>query len=145
MPSSTPEQNPHDPSAEEKPFDPLDFPPGLFQKQHTLAAAYADLHRFSANPDLSWSLEPHEGWDDSRGGRWRETARPQTGGWTEEQKAEYDRLWAVARECAIAVSCHPHWKAIQQHCSPEDVVNARQALKHAKGAELGQDDIAAAA
>lgn len=71
IPSSTPEQNPHEPSVEEKPFDPLDFPPGLIQKQRTLAAAYADLHRFSANPDLTWSLETHEGWDDSRSGRWR--------------------------------------------------------------------------
>ncbi|MFD7232122.1 hypothetical protein [Streptomyces sp. NPDC059881] len=137
MPSSTPEQNPHDPSAEEKPFDPLDFPPGLIQKQHTLAAVYADLHRFSANPDLTWSLEPHAGWDDSRSGRWGRPRGRRPGGWTEDQKTEYNR------GCAIAVSCHPHWKAIQQHCSLER--GQGTAGPEAKGAELGQDDIAAAA
>ncbi|AWI32627.1 hypothetical protein [Streptomyces tirandamycinicus] len=147
MPSTSPEQNPTNnaSTADEQPFDPLYFPPDLVQKQQALAAAYAELHAFSANPDLPWSVEPGGGWDDTGSGRWRETARPETGGWTDEQNAEYDRLWAQARERAIDVSCHPHWNAVRQHCSPEDVVKARQALKTYKGATLAQEDIAAAA
>ncbi|MFE7777695.1 hypothetical protein ACFU5O_28105 [Streptomyces sp. NPDC057445] len=147
MASTPPEQNPtnNTSAAKEKPFAPFDFPPDLIEKQRDLADAYAELHAFSANPELSWALEPHEGWDDSGTGRWRETARAETGGWTKEQKDEYDRLWAVARERAIDVSCHPHWNAVRQHCAPDDVVNARQALKTAKGVTIDQDDIAAAA
>ncbi|MEU5193713.1 hypothetical protein AB0G86_06565 [Streptomyces scabiei] len=40
-------------------------------------------------------------------------------------------LLAEVRKRAIEVSCHKHWGAVREHCGPEEVVKARQALKQA--------------
>jgi hypothetical protein len=126
MTSTTPEPS-SQPVEEPKPFNPLEFPPDLLGQQRALDAAYEALHAFSAEPTLPWSAEPHEGWDDTRSGKWRETAREKTDGWAEEQHAEYARLWAEVQHRAIMVSCHRHWSEVPK----EKVVEARQALKQA--------------
>ncbi|WP_432156871.1 hypothetical protein [Streptomyces sp. bgisy153] len=137
MASTNPEAQPapderDDSSATEaEPFDPLNFPADLVMKQRALADAYTALHAFTTAPGLPWAVEPHDGWDDSGTGLWRETSRPGTAGWTDEQRSEYARLWAEVRRRAIEVSCAPHWGAVRKNCSPEKVVEARQALKQA--------------
>ncbi|MGW1039440.1 hypothetical protein [Streptomyces sp. NPDC002547] len=137
MASTNPEAQPapderDDSSATEaEPFDPLNFPADLVMKQRALADAYTALHAFTTAPGLPWAVEPHDGWDDSGTGLWREASRPGTAGWTDEQRSEYARLWAEVRRRAIEVSCAPHWGAVRKNCSPEKVVEARQALKQA--------------
>lgn len=126
-----PAENDDSSASEAEPFEALNFPADLVMKQRALAAAYAALHAFTTAPGLPWAVEPHEGWDDSRTGLWRETSRPGTAGWTDEQRSEYARLWAEVRQRAIDVSCDPHWEAVRKNCSPEKVVEARQALKQA--------------
>ncbi|QKZ20306.1 hypothetical protein [Streptomyces chartreusis] len=118
-------------ACEAVPFDPLAFPADLVKAQRALVAAYAALHAFTTAPGLPWAVEPGGGWDDSGTGLWRETKRPGTDGWTDEQRSEHARLWAEVRRRAIEVSCAPHWEAVRAHCSPQDVVEARQALKQA--------------
>ncbi len=126
-----PDQNNDASASEAEPFKPLHFPADLVMKQRALDAAYTALHAFTTAPGLPWAVERHDGWDDSGTGLWRETSRPGTAGWTDEQRSEYARLWAEARQRAIEVSCAPHWEAVRKNCSPEKVAEARQALKQA--------------
>lgn len=123
---------PNNASTEEpEPLKPDNFPPDLLAKQRALSAAYAALHAFSADPELPWAATPHDGRDDTSSGRWRETVREETDGWTDEQQAEHDRLWAEVRKRAIEVSYHNHCGVVREYCGPKVVVKARQALKQA--------------
>ncbi|MFF4276194.1 hypothetical protein [Streptomyces sp. NPDC001536] len=122
------------PTEEQQPPEPFkaeNFPPDLLNKQRALMAAYAALQAFSANPELPWAVEPQDGWDDTGSGRWTESKRDKTGGWSEAQRAEYDRLWNEVRERAFEVTSHEHWAAVRKHCGVEAVVETRQALKRA--------------
>ncbi|MFF8399875.1 hypothetical protein [Streptomyces sp. NPDC016172] len=140
-----------DPSApgpattEPAPFDPHAFPADLRAAQRTAAELYAALHAHQAT--LPWSREPDPGWpDETERGRER-PGRPASPGWTDEEAAEFDRLMEELRGATAAVQTHPWWK----RCKAEGIegpalVQARQALKHAKGAvPLAREDVDAAA
>ncbi|MFI1700295.1 hypothetical protein ACH419_30535 [Streptomyces bobili] len=122
MPSTAPPSN----APAEPTFDPLAFPDELVAAQKELHKTYTALHQFQK--ELAWSAVPHEGFNDTE--RWRNTARPATGGWTPEQTAEYERLWSKLRELTAFVTGHAHW----ERCPKEKAVEVRQALKHAPGA-----------
>ncbi|WP_406730680.1 hypothetical protein [Streptomyces sp. NBC_01794] len=127
------------------PFNPHDFPPDLLAAQRKLAKLYAALHAHQAT--LPWSREAHPGWpDENERGRQR-PERPETIGWDDGPAAEYDRLWEDLRQAAAAVQCHPHWETCRKEgIDGAALVDARQALKHAKGAvPLRKDDVDAAA
>ncbi|MEV6404132.1 hypothetical protein AB0M58_14455 [Streptomyces bobili] len=127
--------------AEEKPFDPHDFPDDLRAAQLRAAELYAELHAYQAT--LPWSREPHAGWPEETERGKERLGRPETPGWTAEQSTEYDRLFEALREATAAVQGHPWWK----RCGKEGIkgsalVTARQTLKHAKGAvPLRQEDV----
>ncbi|MFH8737641.1 hypothetical protein [Streptomyces sp. NPDC017964] len=117
---------------DDAPFDPYAFPPDLINAQRAAVEAYQALHDYQAK--LEWSREPHEGWEEEQpahGGALRgyHSSRPATDGWTAEQSAEYDRLWAELRRTATVVYAHKHW----QRCGT-DPLAARQALKREPGA-----------
>ncbi|MGW4517905.1 hypothetical protein ACWEO4_39515 [Streptomyces sp. NPDC004393] len=132
--------------ADAAPFAPRDFPADLRQAQRAAAELYAALHAHQAT--LPWSREPHPGWpDEEERGRERR-GRPASPGWTPEEAAEYDRLFGELRDATAAVQRHPWWTRCEEHgVDGPDLVAARQALKHAEGAEptLRQDDVRAAA
>ncbi|MGW7090024.1 hypothetical protein ACWGH2_41945 [Streptomyces sp. NPDC054871] len=94
--------------------NPFNFPAKLIEAQQAAAEAFAELHRYQAT--LAWSREPHEGWEADKpahGGVMHGfvSSRPATEGWTEEQKAEYERLWEECREKSGIVHTHPHWES----------------------------------
>ncbi|MFC9280898.1 hypothetical protein [Streptomyces collinus] len=142
---------PKDPTAaapatsEPPPFKPHDFPADLLAAQRTAAELYAALHALQAR--LPWSREPHPGWPEvTERGRERPGKEPSPG-WPEDDAAEFDRLLEDLRAATAVVQCHPWW----ERCKKEGVtgaalVEARQKLKHAKGAALlAQADVDAAA
>ncbi len=55
------------------------------------------------------------------------SSRPDSPGYTEEQRAEVDRLHALLLELSAAVATHPFWETVER----DKVVEARMALKHA--------------
>lgn len=127
------------------PFEPHSFPKDLIAAQHQAAELYAQLHTFQAT--LPWSREPHSGWpEETERGRER-PGRPDTPGWTDEEAAEYDRLFEALRGAAAAVQSHSWWeRCAREGIKGADLVGARQALKYAKGAvPLVREDVDAAA
>ncbi|MET9528192.1 hypothetical protein [Streptomyces coeruleorubidus] len=120
-----------DSPAEAPAFDPFAFPPALVAAQREAAEVEAELRRFQAT--LPWSREPQDGWEapEQVGGMsGYRSSRPPSPGWTDEQKAEYDRLWELRRKTTLAVYAHEHWKA----CGAK-AVEARQALKRVPEAQ----------
>ncbi|MFF9409827.1 hypothetical protein ACF1B0_30535 [Streptomyces anandii] len=140
------------PAAEDKPFEPKDFPKDLLAAQRKLAELYAALHAHQAR--LPWSREADDGWPDEPE-RWHRRGRPATTGWDAADAETYDRLWEDLRKAAEAVQVHEHWELCKQHSiEGADLVAVRQALKHAEGAvpapkkdvpALDQDDVERAA
>jgi len=134
--------------ATDTPSDPFGFPPELIEAQKAAAEAYEELHRYQAM--LPWSREPHEGWEapaPAHGGALvgPQFSRPRSPGWTDAQKAEYDRLWEECRRTSAVVSTHPHWGRFPGAAQ----IEARQALKRMPGAlpavkQVEQDDLAKA-
>ncbi|MGW7367376.1 hypothetical protein ACWGI8_29130 [Streptomyces sp. NPDC054841] len=102
------------------------FPSDLIDAQRRLRQANAAYQALCQT--LPWSVEPLKGWPGEE--------HPHTGvvtggqadspGYTDEQKAEEARLWALVRELSIEVSTHPHWVTMEG----EARVRARMALKH---------------
>ncbi|MEU5193646.1 hypothetical protein AB0G86_06220 [Streptomyces scabiei] len=120
-----------DSPAETPAFDPFAFPSDLVKAHSEAAEARAELHRYQAT--LPWSREPHDGWEapERTGGMQAlKSSRPPTNGWTDEQKAEYDRLWERCRETSLLVYAHRHWKACGMKAA-----EARQALKRVPEAQ----------
>jgi hypothetical protein len=140
------------PSAEDKPFDPKDFPKDLLAAQLKLAELYAALHAHQAR--LPWSREADDGWPDEAE-RWHRRGRPETTGWEAADAETYDQLWEDLRKAAAAVQGHDHWSRCKQHgVAGADLVATRQALKNAEGAvpaskedvpALDQEDVERAA
>ncbi|MFJ8273785.1 hypothetical protein ACIQ8G_26485 [Streptomyces sp. NPDC094154] len=125
------------PAAEDKPFDPKDFPKDLLAAQLKLAELYTALHAHQAR--LPWSREADEGWPEELE-RWHRRGRPETTGWEATDAETYDQLWEDLRKAAATVQGHPHW----DRCKAEgaDMVAVRQALKHAQGVvPLRQGDV----
>ncbi|MEU2873048.1 hypothetical protein ABZ769_28260 [Streptomyces olivoreticuli] len=106
--------------------DTYDFPPDLRAAQLELHQAYADLEALGRA--LPWSAEPMQGWT-TKSGRVdddRVVVRPDSPGYTGEQKAELQRLRERLLELAAAVSTHSFWGTVDSG----RVVDARMALKH---------------
>ncbi|MFG2334693.1 hypothetical protein ACGFMM_34540 [Streptomyces sp. NPDC048604] len=101
------------------------FPADLIDAQLRLHIARAEHSALCRT--LPWSVEPLPGWPGEEhphtgivtGGREDST------GYTEEQAAQEQRLWALVRELSIEVSTHPFWSTRQG----EALVAARMALK----------------
>ncbi|MGW2689805.1 hypothetical protein ACWC6I_42470 [Streptomyces sp. NPDC001414] len=113
------------------------FPSDLLARQREAAELYAELHAFQAT--LPWAREPHEGWpaDPER----KRSGRDATDGWEPEAAERYDTLLAKLRMATAAVQMHKWWDSVPA----ADMVKARMALKHAPGATLAAQDVAAAA
>jgi hypothetical protein len=129
--------------SEPVPFDPMAFPSDLVGHQLKAAKLYAELHAYQAT--LPWSRAPHEGWpEETERGR-RRSGRDATKGWTPEQAAEYDRLFAALRGATAAVQGHGWW----ERCGAEgvkgaDLVQVRMALKrHSDAVPVPREDAAA--
>lgn len=102
------------------------FPSDLIDAQRRLHRANAEYRALCQA--LPWSVEPLEGWAGEE--------HPHTGvvtggragspGYTDEQKTEEARLWALVRELSIEVSTHPYWSTVEG----EPRVKARMTLKN---------------
>ncbi|MGW7312555.1 hypothetical protein [Streptomyces sp. NPDC054865] len=98
------------------------FPDDLLKLQERLHRAHAE-HRVHLAA-LPWSVEPMKGW--ARGERYSHRGDvPDSPGWSDEQKATADRMWAEIRELSIKVVDHPHWKSV----SADTLVESRMRLK----------------
>ncbi|WP_399087871.1 hypothetical protein ACGH2B_12080 [Streptomyces sp. BBFR2] len=63
-----------------------DFPKDLLDAQQEMRQVTADLRGLYKR--LPWSVEPSPGWTHTReGGKFYENFRPDSPGWTEEEKA----------------------------------------------------------
>ncbi|MFB7373990.1 hypothetical protein ACFC0D_29530 [Streptomyces sp. NPDC056222] len=103
------------------------FPDGLIvaqQRLHEARAAYSALCRA-----LPWSVEPLPGWGGTKHPHTDEITggREPSPGYTAEEAAEEERLWALVRELAIEVSTHPYWATLEKGPGR---VDARMQLKH---------------
>ncbi|SEB31273.1 hypothetical protein [Streptomyces melanosporofaciens] len=80
-----------------------DFPEDLLTAQEEL---HQVVHALKTLYDrLPWSVEPHPGFNDPE--YWRPRKRPATDGWTEEDRAEVQRLRAQQQKLSIEVVTHP--------------------------------------
>ncbi|WP_158698253.1 hypothetical protein [Streptomyces griseorubens] len=85
------------PAAEDKPFEPKDFPKDLLAAQRKLAELYAALHAHQAR--LPWFREADDGWP-KEPERWHRRGRPATAGWDAADAETYDQLWEDLRKTA---------------------------------------------
>ncbi|MGP3938392.1 hypothetical protein [Streptomyces sp. 6N106] len=99
-----------------------DFPEDLLTAQEEL---HQVVHALKTLYDrLPWSVEPHPGFNDPE--YWRPRKRPATDGWTEEDRAEVQRLRAQQQKLSIEVVTHPFWTTLEG----PDLVTARTVLKY---------------
>ncbi|WP_428950526.1 hypothetical protein [Streptomyces sp. cg35] len=116
-----------------------DFPADLLAAQKQAATLYDELHAFPKRPGLSWSVEPLDGWqaeDAPHGGkvsRFRST-RPDSPGWSDEDKAAYAALRQELTAQAHLVLTHTHWKTYEG----SDLVKARMQLTSPVVSHQGQ-------
>ncbi|MEW1637578.1 hypothetical protein AB0469_26345 [Streptomyces sp. NPDC093801] len=115
------------------------FPHDLLELQERLHRAHAEYRAYLAT--LPWSGEPMKGWP--RGERFSHRGDvPDSPGWSDEQKATADRMWAEIGRLSVDVSGHPYWKSVPT----ENLVASRMQLKRqARPAESPEDPEAAEA
>lgn len=101
-----------------------DFPQDLRDAQarlHQVQRAYVALCR-----TLPWSVEPAAGWSgDKQAYSDHVGSMPDSPGYTEQQKAEEERLRRERLELSLVVSTHPYWSTVER----EKVVDERMRLK----------------
>ncbi|WP_310726222.1 hypothetical protein [Streptomyces sp. N2A] len=103
--------------------DKFDFPDDLVDAQAQLYKVQAELSALYKR--LPWSVEPLPGWTHTKeDGRYYESKRPDSPGWTDEEKQQVTDLRARQMELVTRIFAHPFW------ASCEDPVTARTALKH---------------
>ncbi|MET8696884.1 hypothetical protein ABZV65_30590 [Streptomyces bauhiniae] len=125
-----------DAEADGPPFDPHAFPADLRRAQRKTDDLFARLHALQGT--LPWSREPHPGWPAVDERARKHEGRPATPGWTPEQAAEYDGLMADLRDAAEAVRTDDWWRVCwRAGVRGADLVDARQALKHAPPPDAG--------
>ncbi|RII07973.1 hypothetical protein DSC45_34220 [Streptomyces sp. YIM 130001] len=90
----------------------------LLSAQDELRRTQAALTELSR--DLPWSVDPMEGWERPA------PRRDDSPGYSEQQRADMQRLTEEARKAAEAVSTHPNWDGL----SGRSLVEARMRLKH---------------
>ncbi|MFD3484903.1 hypothetical protein [Streptomyces sp. NPDC058665] len=102
-----------------------DFPDDLRDAQlrlHQTRAAYRALCQ-----SLPWSVDPAPGWEgDKQPYTDYRTGKPDSPGYTGQQKADEARLRGEVLALSTTVSAHPYWKTLETGT----VVEARMALKH---------------
>ncbi|MFI9080978.1 hypothetical protein ACIGW8_31670 [Streptomyces sioyaensis] len=112
-----------------------------FDFPRDLVAAQLELHRVRSELSalykrLPWSVVPLPGWTHTKdGGRYYESKRPDSPGWTDEEKQQVNDLRARQMELVTHIFVHDFW------ASCPDPVTARSALKHvpAPGAASTRD------
>lgn len=100
-----------------------------FEFPNDLLAAQEELHQVRARllalyERLPWSVEPASGFKDHD--LWRPRERPDSPGWSEDERAEVAGLRKRERELAETVSTHAYWATLE---GPQ-VPAGRMALKH---------------
>ncbi|MFF8696717.1 hypothetical protein ACF08W_31330 [Streptomyces sp. NPDC015144] len=102
------------------------FPQDLRDAQlalHQTRAAYEAYAR-----TLPWSAEPMPGWEgDKQLHSSYRSGKPDSPGYTDEQKVEVTHFREEFLRLSAEVSTHPYWASL----SGPDLVDARMALKHA--------------
>ncbi|WEH37258.1 hypothetical protein PZB75_30175 [Streptomyces sp. AM 4-1-1] len=103
-----------------------DFPQDLRDAQLALHQTRAACEQYART--LPWSAEPMPGWEsDKQLHSGYRSAKPDSPGYTDEQREQMAQLRSELLELSIAVTTHPYWKGL----SGPDAVAARMALKHA--------------
>ncbi|WP_406222922.1 hypothetical protein [Streptomyces decoyicus] len=101
----------------------FDFPRDLVDAQLELRSVRSELSALYKR--LPWSVEPLPGWTHTKdGGRYYEPKRPDSPGWTDEEKQQVNDLRVREMELVTHIYAHDFWAS----CS--DPVTARSALKH---------------
>lgn len=115
----------------------INFPQDLLAAQQELHQVRSDLSALYKR--LPWSVEPLPGWTHTReNGHFYENERPDSPGWSDEEKKQVEGLRARQMELATYVLTHEFW------ASCEDAPAARSALKHDHAREReGSDDAVA--
>ncbi|MGW2410547.1 hypothetical protein ACWCXK_39545 [Streptomyces sp. NPDC001739] len=109
--------------------DKFDFPQGLVDAQAQLYTVRAELSELYNH--LPWSVAPLPGWTRTKeDGRYYESKRPDSPGWTDEEKQQVDDL--RARQMELVTYAHPFW------ASCEKPVAARTALKYVVATETAE-------
>lgn len=107
----------------------------VFECPNDLVTAQLELHRVRAELSalykrLPWSVVPLPGWTHSKeGGRYFESQRPDSPGWTDEEKQQVNDVRARQMELVTHIFVHEFW------ASCPDPVAARSALKHVTEAD----------
>ncbi|MFJ6606655.1 hypothetical protein [Streptomyces lydicus] len=115
----------------------FDFPQDLLDAQLELHRVQAELA--AVYQRLPWSVEPVPGWNHAKeNGRAFASSRPDSPGWSDEEKKLVEELRARQLDLVTVVFTHPFWAA----CG--DAVTARSALKHAHEHEAEAADSAPA-
>ncbi|MFF5717940.1 hypothetical protein [Streptomyces buecherae] len=101
-----------------------------FEFPRDLLAAQEELHQVRARllalyERLPWSVEPAPGFRDQE--LWRPRERPDSPGWSEQERTEVAELRERELALATTVSQHPFWTTL----SGPRVPAGRMALKHA--------------
>lgn len=103
--------------------DKFDFPDDLMEAQAQLYKVRAELSALYSR--LPWPVEPLPGWTHTKeDGRYYESKRPDSPGWTDEEKQQVSDLRARQMDLVTRIFAHSFW------ASCEDPVTARTALKH---------------
>ncbi|MFI7368071.1 hypothetical protein ACIBO4_38610 [Streptomyces sp. NPDC050149] len=102
-----------------------DFPQDLRDAQLALHRTRADYEQYAKA--LPWSAEPMPGWEaDKQLHSGYRSAKPDSPGYTDEQREQIEAYRAELLELNTTVMTHPYWAGLS-----ENVVAARMALKHA--------------
>jgi hypothetical protein len=103
-----------------------DFPQDLRAAQTRLHQALSELSALCRT--LPWSVDPMPGWEGQTHPHTGEVTggRPKSPGYTEQQRADVERLRTQCRELSITVAAHPHWAQVET----AKVVEERMRLKH---------------
>ncbi|MFZ3557148.1 hypothetical protein [Streptomyces sp. BH055] len=110
--------------------DAPSFPSDLFAAQKRLHELYAEIADFPTARALPWSVEPLDGWEDEKaahGGKVEKRGRPASPGWSDDDKAAYEKLWAELLETAEIVNGHRYFADFEG----PDRVKERMRLKQA--------------
>ncbi|WP_329148450.1 hypothetical protein OIU91_20315 [Streptomyces sp. NBC_01456] len=101
----------------------FDFPRDLVDAQLELRSVQSELSALYKR--LPWSVVPLPRWTHTReGGRYCESKRPDSSGWTDEEKQQVSDLRARQMQLVTHIFVHGFW------ASCPDPVTARSALKH---------------
>ncbi|MER5781316.1 hypothetical protein ABT104_06240 [Streptomyces mobaraensis] len=116
----------------------FDFPEDLRAAQVALHRAHAELTALLEQ--LPWSVEPMKGWTaDPEPARGYRSERPDSPGWTSEQKEAVAALRKRALELSVFVGTHAFWKTVETG----KVVEARMQLKRIQQEPAAEDAAAA--